>query len=102
LKGEFAAQVGDHKFHEGPGARVFAPKGVPHTYWNPGTAPATYLELGWPAGLDRYLEDLGSIVARGGEDMLAEVIGLSGRYGIQMDWESLDALMTRHGVGFAM
>jgi mannose-6-phosphate isomerase-like protein (cupin superfamily) len=38
---EFAAQAGDEEVHDGPGALIFAPRGIPHTYWNYGSSPAT-------------------------------------------------------------
>ena len=99
VEGEFAAQIGDREVHEGPGALVFAPRAVPHTYWNPGITPGMYLELCWPAGLERYLEELGPIVARGGEGILDSVVDLSGKFGIEMHWDSLDGLIQKHGLG---
>lgn len=102
LDGEFGAQIGDDEVHEGPGALVLAPRGVPHTYWNPGSSPATYLELCWPAGLERYLEQLGSIVAGGDDDVLDRVLALGSEFGIEMHWDSVESLTLAHGVAFAM
>jgi len=102
MEGEFGAQVGDQAFHEGPGAVVFAPREIPHTYWNPGHKPAIYLEMCWPAGLERYLERLGEAVAEGGGDVLSKVMALSGEYGIEMHWNTVDRLIERHGVGFVL
>src|SRR5579863_477964 len=48
VEGRFAAQVGDEVVSGGPGSLVLAPRGVPHTYWNPGDEPALYLEMCWP------------------------------------------------------
>ncbi len=100
VEGQFAAQIGDREIHEGPGSLVFAPRGVPHTYWNPSSSSAMYLELCWPAGLERYLEELGRIVGRGGDKLLDAVIDLGRDYGIEMHWDSLDALIKKHGLGF--
>ena len=102
IEGEFAAQIGDDEVHEGPGSLIFAPRGVAHTYWNPGTSPAMYLEMCWPAGLERYLQQLGTIVDRGGDDILDEVVRLGAEFGIDMDWGSLDILTQRHSVHVAM
>lgn len=76
MDGEFAAQIGDDEVHEGPGSLILAPRGVAHTYWNPGDSPAQYLELCWPAGLERYLQQVGTIVSRGGDDILDEIVRL--------------------------
>ena len=100
IDGEFGAQVGDEEIHEGPGALVFAPRGIPHTYWNPGSTPARYLEMAWPAGLERYLERLGARIADPGPDLLGEVAKLSERFGVEMHWDSIATLMDKHGVGF--
>jgi mannose-6-phosphate isomerase-like protein (cupin superfamily) len=102
IDGEFGAQVGEQDIHEGPGALIFAPLGIPHTYWNPGSTPARYLEMAWPAGLERYLERLGRMVSSGSNDLLSEVADLSEEFGVEMHWDSIAALMDRHGVGFAL
>ncbi len=102
IDGEFAAQVGDHEVHEEPGSLIFAPRGVPHTYWNPGTSPALYLEMCWPAGLERYLQRIGNIVSRGGDDAFDKILKLGSEFGIDMDWASVDTLTQKHGIEFAM
>ena len=100
IDGEFAAQVGDRELHEGPGTVVFAPRGIPHTYWNPGTQPARYLEMAWPAGLERFLEDMGILAANPTDDALMKVEELAKRFGVEMHWDSIAPLMEKHGVGF--
>lgn len=100
IEGEFGAQVGEETFHEGPGSVVLAPRGIPHTYWNPGDEPATYLEMAWPSGLEHFLAGLAHVVEDAGEDLFAEVERLSKAFGIDMDWDSLPILIERHGVGF--
>lgn len=102
VEGEFGAQVGEEEFHEGPGAVIFAPRGVPHTYWNPGSTPARYLEMAWPAGLERFLEGLGGLIGadNDGDDVLAGVAKLSEQFGVEMHWDSIASLVARHGVGF--
>lgn len=101
LEGEFGAQVGDREFHEGPGTVVLAPRGIPHTYWNPGTEPARYLEMAWPAGLERFLEQLALVTANPTDDVFAQIENLAQQFGLEMDWDSVTVLMTKHGIGFA-
>jgi len=101
LEGEFAAQVGDRDFHEGPGTVVMAPRGIPHTYWNPGAEPARYLEMAWPAGLERFLEQMGLLAAAPTDDTLAQVENVAQQFGVDMHWDSLATLMEKHGIGFA-
>jgi mannose-6-phosphate isomerase-like protein (cupin superfamily) len=102
LDGEFGAQVGDQEIHEGPGALIFAPRGIPHTYWNPGPTPARYLEMAWPAGLELFLEGIAHLVGNPGPDILSDVATLSEDFGVEMHWDSIATLVDRHGVTFSM
>ena len=43
LEGTLAFRLGDRQVEAPAGTAVFAPRGVPHTYWNPSPAPARYL-----------------------------------------------------------
>ena len=40
IEGEIGVRIGDRVFTAGPGAYVVKPRGVPHTFWNCGPAPA--------------------------------------------------------------
>ncbi len=40
LEGTFGVKVGEEIAEAGPGSYVFKPRGVAHTFWNPGPAPA--------------------------------------------------------------
>jgi mannose-6-phosphate isomerase-like protein (cupin superfamily) len=43
LEGTLAFQLGDQQIQASAGTAVFAPRGVPHTYWNPSPTLARYL-----------------------------------------------------------
>jgi mannose-6-phosphate isomerase-like protein (cupin superfamily) len=43
LEGRLCVLKGDETVEAGPGAAVLVPRGTPHTYWNPDTAPLRYL-----------------------------------------------------------
>jgi mannose-6-phosphate isomerase-like protein (cupin superfamily) len=43
LEGRLAFRVGDEELEARAGEAVFAPRGVPHTFWNPSSEPARYL-----------------------------------------------------------
>ena len=59
LEGELAVSVGENKFKAGAGSFVHLPKGVLHSYQNVGTGPARLLTLMVPAGLERFVEEVG-------------------------------------------
>lgn len=60
LEGTLAFQLGDQKVEAPAGAAVFAPHGVPHTYWNPHPAPARYLLIMTPT-IRRLIDELHTI-----------------------------------------
>ena len=57
LEGTLAFRLGDQEIEAPAGSAVFAPHGVPHTYWNPHTTPARYLLIMTP-NLVALIEEL--------------------------------------------
>ena len=98
VEGEIGAQVGDRVFHGGPQTIVLAPRGIPHTYWNPSDVPARYLEVAWPAGLEHFVAGLAHVVEDGDGDLMEGVSRISAVFGIEMDWDCVPELIERHGV----
>jgi quercetin dioxygenase-like cupin family protein len=62
LEGGFGARIGDREVKAGPGSYIFKPRGVPHTFWNAGPEPARLIEIIYPAGFERFFEELGALV----------------------------------------
>jgi mannose-6-phosphate isomerase-like protein (cupin superfamily) len=48
LEGKLCVKVGDDTVEAAIGAAVLVPKGTPHTYWNPDSAPVRYLLIMTP------------------------------------------------------
>lgn len=65
-----------------PGATVFLPQGVPHTWRVVGEEPARMLIMLMPAGLEEYFRELSALPTDGPPDM-GQVLEISGRYGIE-------------------
>ena len=57
LEGTLAFRLGDQKVEASVGTAVFAPRGVPHTYWNPHAIPARYLLIMTPT-IRRLIDEL--------------------------------------------
>jgi hypothetical protein len=53
LDGELSIEVGDEMHRPGPGASVFAPRNVPHSY-KVESEQARWLVLGTPGGFDEW------------------------------------------------
>lgn len=63
-----------------PGETRFCSRGTPHTFRNAGSTAARMLVLVSPAGLDRYLEEIGPLSPAA--DM-PEIVRISDSYGIR-------------------
>ena len=63
LEGTFGVKIGDVVAEAVPGCYVFKPRGVPHTFWNAGPAPARLIEIIAPSGFERFFETLGGLAA---------------------------------------
>jgi mannose-6-phosphate isomerase-like protein (cupin superfamily) len=99
VEGRMGALLGDVHVEAGPGDLVHKPRGQWHTFWNAGDEPCRILEIISPAGFERFfaeLIDLGG-VAMAGPDQLGE---LCRRYALEMDADSVPALIERFGVRF--
>jgi hypothetical protein len=93
------ALLGDEELVAGPGDLVFKPRNQWHTFWNAGDEPARILEIIAPAGFEKFfaeLVDLGGV-----EAAEPEVMGeLGGRYGLDMDPDSVPGLVERFDLRF--
>jgi mannose-6-phosphate isomerase-like protein (cupin superfamily) len=94
LSGRIGVLIGDEELEAGAGEMVWKPRGVPHTFWNPGPDRALVLELLLPGGLERYFEGLQAVLAAGPPDP-ATLSRLAGRYGLQLDFGSVPGLLAR-------
>jgi mannose-6-phosphate isomerase-like protein (cupin superfamily) len=63
LEGTLAFRLGDQEVQAPAGAIVFAPRGVPHTYWNPHPTAARYLLIMTPA-IRRLIDELHTTTER--------------------------------------
>jgi mannose-6-phosphate isomerase-like protein (cupin superfamily) len=97
LEGRMGALLGDDVVEAGPGDLVFKPRNQWHTFWNAGDEPCRILEIISPAGFERFfaeLSDLGGAL-KAAPEKLAE---LNGRYGLEMQPESVPELVERFGL----
>lgn len=62
LEGRIGARIGDEMIDAEPGAYVFKPRNVPHTFWNPGPEPARLIEIIAPAGFERFFAELAELI----------------------------------------
>jgi quercetin dioxygenase-like cupin family protein len=100
LEGVLAFQVDDQIIEAGPGTAVLQPRGIRHTFWNPGPTAARALDITLPAGLAEYYQELNDALD-GSEADFDRANSIGERYGLRMDWDSLTTLLTDHGLRLA-
>jgi cupin domain len=94
------ALLGDEVVYAEVGDLVFKPRDQWHTFWNAGDEPARILEIISPAGFENYFEEL--VDAGAGPPPDPAAIGeLAGRYGLELDLESIPGLCEKYGLTFA-
>jgi mannose-6-phosphate isomerase-like protein (cupin superfamily) len=97
LSGRMAAQLGERVVEAGPGDFVAKPRGEWHTFWNPGDEECRFLEIIAPAGFEVMFRDM----AADPEAMTGEAAAaLDARYGLEVDYDSIERLCARHGLSF--
>jgi quercetin dioxygenase-like cupin family protein len=101
LEGTLWVQLGRRVHRVHAGQTLVKPAGVPHTFWNEGSADARFLEMSTPGGLDRWYEELAAVIPAAGAVDTAPVLEISRRYGLEFEMDSLLDIMSRHSVRLA-
>src|SRR4051794_15241287 len=98
LSGRMGAQIGDETIEAGPGELVVKPRGVPHAFWNATDEETVLLELISPGEFASYFDEIAPIVSGDGPHDFEKLGQIQARYALAMDFESIGALMERHGL----
>ena len=93
LEGQVSWRVGDRELLADPGSMTFLPRGVPHAYWNAGSASAGLALVSVPGGLERFFQEL---VAGSMDAERAAVV--SARHGQVLVPEWISELVARFGL----
>jgi len=99
LEGHMGAQLGDEVVYAEKGDLVSKPRGQWHTFWNAGDGPCRILEIISPGGFERLFKEM----AEDPEAMTGETAAaLDARYGMEVDYDSVERLCEDHGLAFPM
>jgi hypothetical protein len=93
-----SAEIGDQVIHAPAGTLVYKPKGVPHTFWNQGSAPARILEIISPGGFERYFEELAELFGGGGPPDIGRLMALAKKYELELDMSRVEAISRKYQV----
>jgi mannose-6-phosphate isomerase-like protein (cupin superfamily) len=98
LEGRLGALLGDDVVFADVGDLVFKPRQQWHTFWNAGDGPCRILEIISPGGFEQVFAEMASDPeAMTGGDAAA---AMDRRYGVEVDYESIDRLCAEHGLVF--
>ena len=97
LSGRMGVQLGDRVVEAGPGDFVLKPRGEWHTFWNAGAEECRLLEIISPGGFEAMFKEM----ANDPEAMTGEAAAaLDARYGLEVDYGSIEKLCATHGLSF--
>jgi hypothetical protein len=93
-------QVGDEVIQATPGCYVLKPRGIPHTFWNPGPNTARILEIISPASFENNFSEMAELPASGGPPDPEAVEKLSERYGLTYHMEWIPELIAKYNLNW--
>jgi mannose-6-phosphate isomerase-like protein (cupin superfamily) len=97
LEGKMGALLGSEVVIANAGSLVRKPRDQWHTFWNAGDEPCRVLEIISPGGFEQMFADVGADPeAMTGETAAA----LDARYGLEVDYDSIETLCRNHGLVF--
>lgn len=98
LEGKWGFQLGDDVVYGAPGDLVYKPRNVWHSFWNASDEPARLLEIISPSGFEHYFVEFSEIFRNHGLDRPDLFVELNARYGLEMDFDSVEDLVSAHGL----
>src|SRR3954466_6806753 len=95
VSGRMGGLIGNEVIEAQPGQLVVKPRGIPHAFWNASDEPTVVLETISPGGFEQYFADLAPLLATDGPPDFAALAAVQARYGLEMDFASMDELIER-------
>ena len=97
IEGIMGAQLGSDMVEAEAGSLVFKPRGQWHTFWNAGEGPCRVLEIIAPGGFEEMFAEMGADP----ELMAGErAAAMDARYGLEVDYESIERICREYGLSF--
>ncbi len=98
LEGRMGALLGEEVVYAEVGDLAFKPRDQWHTFWNAGDEPCRILEIIAPSGFENFFAEMGATQ----EGQMPDFEGLSKRYAIDFDLESVPRICAEHGLTHPM
>ena len=98
IEGELGIEIGEETVQLIPGMFVTKPRGIMHTFWNPGDRPARLLEIIAPAGFEQYFEELDACFRSDGPPDMDGITAVARKYQLEFAMERVPELLAKYGV----
>ena len=73
---------------------MIAPRGIPHTFWNPTGRVALLVEIISPAGFEKFFAEAGELFTQGPPE-LERVSALAAKYDTTVGWNEWVSELTK-------
>ena len=80
LDGRIGVLIGEEEFVAEAGPWVCKPRGIAHTFWNPGPNRARTIEIITPAGFENFFREISGIFSADGPPDIERLMGTAARY----------------------
>src|SRR5438552_18822211 len=86
VEGRVGARIGNVVVEGRPGTYILKPRGIPHTFWNPGDEPARLIELISPPDFEQFFHEAGELFQTGQPD-LKQIAEIARSYHTTLGWD---------------
>ena len=76
----------------GAGSYVIKPRGLSHTFWNPGDTPVRYIEMSANVTFERFVDSVQGV------DDMREIDAAAKEHGVEFHYDQIARLMLQHGL----
>ena len=83
LEGDYEFMIGNQKTLAKPGATLFAPRGIAHTYRYLGQSPGRLMCVITPSGFEGFFEAIGELTPQQQQD-IPRVIEIANKFGLEI------------------
>jgi quercetin dioxygenase-like cupin family protein len=98
IDGRIGVLIGEEEFTADAGSWVSKPRGIPHTFWNPGPTHARTIEIITPAGFERFFRELSAIFSADGPPDVERLTARAANYHHHFRPDLEQPLMAKHSL----
>jgi quercetin dioxygenase-like cupin family protein len=98
IEGRIGVLIGDQEFTADAGSWVSKPRGIPHTFWNPGPDHARTVEIITPAGFEDCFREFSAIFSADGPPDIERLTTTAANYHHHFRPDLEQPLMDKHNV----